>query len=63
MHADADCAATSPAAIYRPAAHFVHRVDAAETLYVPGKHGSHCAAPSLGWCEPGGHEVHAAGDA
>ena len=32
-------------------------------VYVPGAHASHCAAPSRGWCRPGGHDVHAAGDA
>ena len=45
----AESAPLCPAAMYRPAAHSVHEAEAGDELYVPGEHGSHCAAPSWGW--------------
>ena len=46
----AESAPLCPAAMYRPAAHSVHEAEAGDELYVPGEHGSHCAAPSWAWC-------------
>ena len=46
-----------------PATHSVHTVEAGDALYAPASQTMHRAAPSLGWCSPGGHDVHAAGDA
>jgi len=46
-----------------PAAHSVQTVEAGDALYAPASQTMHRAAPSLGWCSPGGHDVHAAGDA
>ena len=61
-HKAAESAPLFSAGMNLPAAHLEQVVEAREALNVPGEHCSHRAAPSRGWCDPRGHEVHAAGD-